>query len=401
MSISYNGSITLATSTMTDGVIDPTNNQLYVVEITGPSMRKFNLQTLAQVGSNITCLANPGVISLINAASSVIGSTSSTTIDFVENATGYRTNQAGSAVTILNTLKGQRMASDTSNGIALACTSSSNTILKITSAQTSTALSIKGMPNFLSECIIFKSTGRFLIAGKFGKVYEIDTSGNIIDELTVTLDPNTGLLANTSDNALDLPTIYFISYDNNLLTVTTDESVSVYDYSTKTKLWQHQMNQTSGGSQMVLCAASSGETLMSRNSTLTASSPVTEFNFTTYGPQQGDTLFTDNANLIFCTGFAPGLSYGWALHHTIEKIRVFTVSAPSTTTQTVTLPSPYLSGRLIVLDDTSGVGTVKRVLDTYCLSGNTYRLPTGKTLIGITKMYNGTNAFWCEARIST
>lgn len=385
---------------MTDAVVDASNNELYIVETTGPSMRKFNLQTLSQVGSSITTLANPGCIALINSASSVIVSTSVSTVDFIENATGYRTNLTGGNA-VLNTLKGQRMASDTTNGVAIACTGSSNLLVKITATQAVSTITLKGMTNWSAECIIFKSSGRFLVAGKFGKVYEIDLNGSIQDELTVTMDPNTGLLANEADSPLDLPTIYFISYDNNLLTVTTDESISVYDYSTKTKLWQHQMNQTSGGSQMVLCAASSGESLMARNSIVSAGNPITELNFTTYGPRLGDTLFTDNANAVFCTGFAPGLSFGWALHHTIEKIRVFTVSAPPTTIQTVTLPSPYLSGRLLVLDDTNGVGTIQRVLDTYCLSGNTYRLPTGKTLIGITKMYNGTNAFWCEARIST
>ena len=59
MSLTYNGTITPASVTLADAVVDTTNNQLYFVESTGPSMRKYNMSSLAQVGSNITCLASP------------------------------------------------------------------------------------------------------------------------------------------------------------------------------------------------------------------------------------------------------------------------------------------------------------------------------------------------------
>jgi hypothetical protein len=92
----------------------------------------------------------------------------------------------------------------------------------------------------------------------------------------------------------------------------------------------------------------------------------------------------------------------WALQHTAEKLILATVSAPATSFQTVNLPSGYYNARMLVLDDTGGLGTAKRVLDTYIVTGNSYRLPSGGySLVCLFKVYNGTNAIWFESRIST
>lgn len=411
MTMVYNGSITLTSSTLSDGTVDPANNLLYVVETTGPSMRKYNLITLAQVGSSITCLSAPAAICVINSASSVIASTSVTTVDFIENATGYRTNVTGGlALYTGGGLVSQRGAVDTASGIAFFVSSTINKLVQVTASTESVAqITISGIvdtnaASFQPQCIIWKSTGRFLVGGTFGKIYEIDTAGAIRDQLTIPISPNTGLGpildSYTSANG---PPIQHISYDNNILIASTDESIYCYDYSTKTKLWNHSANLNASPAGIVLCASSSGETLVCQNVIMVSNSVVREYNFTTGAPGNslGSTFFSDSSNKIFCTGFAPGLSIGWALQNTVEKIRTFTVSAPPTAPQVINLPSPYLEGRFVVLDDTGGVGTAKVVLDTYILTGNSYRLPTGKTLIGLTRMYNGVNAFWCESRVNT
>ena len=108
MSIIYNGSISLTSSTLQDGIADPSNNQIYFVESTLPSFRKYDMSTFGFIGS-ATCLSSPGAICLINNASSVIASTSVTTVDFIENATNYRTNKAG-GLALAGNAKNQRIA---------------------------------------------------------------------------------------------------------------------------------------------------------------------------------------------------------------------------------------------------------------------------------------------------
>src|ERR1700677_1916834 len=95
MSLAYNGSITPSgTVTLQDGVVNPTTNFLNIVESNGPSMRMFNLNTLAQVGSAVVS-ASVACVAVINAASSVAGNSSNGTIDFIENSSGYRTTATG------------------------------------------------------------------------------------------------------------------------------------------------------------------------------------------------------------------------------------------------------------------------------------------------------------------
>lgn len=399
MSLGYVGTITLTSTNLTDGVIDPGNNQLYIIESTGPTMRKYSMSSLAQQGSNITTSGSPAAITLVNTLSSVIFC-QSTTLNYVENATGYVTSSTGST-SVFGTTKGQRAAADTGNGVALAVGSAANKIAKATSAGVVSVLTLTGTTNFIGHCIIFKSSGRFLVGGTKGKVYEIDTSGLIQDEMEVTVDPNTGLLTDYTGNPLEPPIVSSMSYDNNLLLVSTSQSLMCYDYSTKTKLWEQPIPASNGTDQLTLCAASSGFTLFGYNVTLSGNNVGKELNFTTYAPQLGDTFFTDTTSPVFCSGFSPNTSQGFFLQGT-TKIRVVNVTAQlPTSTYVMTLPAGYNNARLIILDDSLGVGQCKWVLDTYIVSGNSYRLPTGKTLIGITKMFNGIKAFWCESRVAT
>lgn len=404
MSLTYVGTITPTGSvTLTDAVANETLQQLYVVESTGPSFRQFNLHTLAQVASSVVS-ATATCVAILNSASAVVGNTSNGTIDFIELATSYRTTQSGGAA-IYGTVKGQKMAGDSGNGVAFGVTTTANTLTKITSTPTVGTVNIGGLVNFFPTCIILKSSGRFLVGGRFGKIYEVDTSGVIQDELTVTLDNNTGILSDYNGNRLQWPTVEFLSYDNNILAIATDDSFLIYDYSTKTKLWEQPSADSNAANQLVLCAASSGETLKALDVITSApgSRGLSELNFTTYGPQIPNlgTLFTGSGNSIFCTGFCASLSFGFALQATDNKIRVVLVSATPTTVQTFNCPTGYNNARLLVLDDTLGVGSTLRVLDTYQNTGNTYRVPTGKTLILLWKCITGTNALWYESRVNT
>ena len=223
---------------------------------------------------------------MINGSSSVIAGASAN-VDYIENISGYRTNVALASTSLNGTTKGQRCASDTGLGVAFGCGSANNVLIKATLAESISLVTINGIVNFLPQCIIWKSSGRFLVGGKFGKVYEVDTSGNIQDELTVTVEPNTGLLSNYNGSQLVYPNVFYMSLDGNLLLVSTDQSVVCYDYSLP-KLSYAAAGYLAGGinAEIILCSSSSGETLTrAYNVFLNVNNTVKEFNFTTYAPQ--------------------------------------------------------------------------------------------------------------------
>ena len=400
MSITYTGSINTKPSTLRDANYDPTTQALFVVESTTPTVRKYNLSTLAFIAS-ATCLVNPSGITLVNSASSVIVSSSATTVDFIENATLYRTNTTGGATTFAS--RSQQIAGDTTNGIAFAV-GGAGKVTKITSSGTVTSTSISvigGTSGFTPHCVILKSTGRWLVAGSHSKVYEIDTSANVVDQLTVTLTPNTGI---NDSVALAEPTICSLSYDNNLLLVTTEDTLFLYDYVTKTKLWQQPINAQGSTDQLLLCASASGECLLSRDlTTTTENNTIQEIDFTVAPVQVRDNLFAGASNPIVSLGLINGTNIGYALQQTAESILVMNVTPRFTTTRTV---SVQLNGvdqacRLIWIDDTNGTGNTQRILDTYMQSPATYRIPTGKTIIEIVKVEVGTGAQWGFGRFTT
>jgi len=406
MSIIYNGSISLTSSTLQDGIADPSNNQIYFVESTLPSFRKYDMSTFGFIGS-ATCLSSPGAICLINNASSVIASTSVTTVDFIENATNYRTNKAG-GLALAGNAKNQRIAADTASGIAFYVSSTANKLVKLVgSPQSVTQITLPGVANFLPTCVILKSTGRWLVGGRFGKIYEINSSGNVVDELVVPLSPNTGILSTTALGNLAIDAISSMSYDNNMLLVGTEQALMLFDYSTKTLLKQMFIHQATNQPQnAVLCAAASGETVLSWSNAFGAgveNNLIQELDFTVAPFQLRDNLHTDSTNKIVSTGFNPTTALGFALQQTSEKIRIFSVVTRASTTRTFTVNPGGIDQkfRLILIDDSGGVGNASIILDTYAQSPATYRIPTGKTILELVKVGQGTNALWDYSRYTT
>lgn len=409
MSLLINASTGLTSSTVQDGVADPSNSQLYLVESTGPSFRKFDLNTHFQVGTNVTCLSSPGAVCIINSASSVIASTSVNTVDFIENATGYRTNATG-GLTLSNipNNKGQRIASDTASGIAFYTTSTANTLVKIVaSTQAVTQIIIPGISNFLPAAIILKSTGRWLVGGRFGKVYEIDSTGSIVDQLDVVYNTSMSSLGTTSLGNLAIITISGMSYDNNMLFLQTEGGVFLYDYSTKTKLWDMPLHESTNQNSVVMCASASGETLMGwNNTTATENNVIAEVDFTTYPVQvaaASGIFYSDSQNKWVSTGFCAGTNLGFALQLTVEKIRFFTINPRQTALRLFTVQNNSVDqkARLILIDDTGGVGTAFVAFDTIMQSPATYRVPTGRSIIEVVIVGEGTTALFDVSRYTT
>lgn len=398
MSITLTGSVSLTNSTLRDGIADPSTNLIYIVEGTTPSFRRIDPVNLIVMNASAVCLTAPSGITMINTASAVIVSSSVTTVDYIEVATGYRTNVAGGLTTFAS-FKSQQIAGDTSAGIAFATSSTINTLVKMTSGQVITKPVINGTASFTPICVILKSPGRWLVGGKFGKVYEIDSSANIIDQLDVGNLPNTGI---SSTNAnISPPTIGFMSYDNNLLLVSTEDSLQLFDYSTKTKLWHTPVSQSLNTG--VLCAAASGITLFSRLVAPSTENNIgTELDFTVAPVQVRDCLFTDSTNLVVATGLNPASNLGFLLQSTSEKVRIFNVIPRGSTTRTITVQVAGIDqkARVLLLNDT-GLGTATRLLGTVIQSPGTYRVPTGTNIIEIVKVGDGTNALWDVTRYST
>lgn len=403
MSITHSGNVTLTSATVRDGCTDETNNRVCLVESSSNTFRQYDLSSpFNQFGSNLTVLSTPAAVCLINASSAVIASSAVSTVDFVELASNTRTNVSGGATVGISTAKGQLGAGDTSNGIAFFCNSNSRKLTKIVaSTYAITQPDVAFTANSTATAIIFKGSGRFLVGTSNGHIYEIDTTPVIKDAFVFGLDPNviTGTQSFTSTS------IRYLSYDNNILTFSTvDGTLVIMDWSTKTVLHKSQPGKDNGIS---LCQAASGIALASRNWTTGANNLIYELDFTIEAPRcdtNGGIYFTDSTGAIPAMGVNTSNATGWALQSTTNKIRIFSVAPRASTTTTFTVQYPSgtnVKARILCLDDTSGVGTVKRTLDTYMQSPGTYRVPTGKSIVWFPIFGDGTNARSQIKRIST
>ena len=75
----------------------------------------------------------------------------------------------------------------------------------------------------------------------------------------------------------------------------------------------------------------------------------------------------------------------------------------ASTTRTFTVQNNGINqvARLVLLDDTGGQGTDTVLLDTKMQSPATYTVPTGKTIIEIVRIGEGTNSLWDVSTYST
>lgn len=395
MSITYNTSTTPPTANLTDGCTDETNNLVVVCETTEPSVRKYDLTSGVQSGVDMVTLASPAAICMMG-ASAIVASTTVSTVDFIEVTTGRRQNVSGGS-TVTYTAKGQQSAADASLKIAFIASSTSRTITKVDgTAFTATQVTFPIGANFDVRTVILKSAGRWLCGTEDGKVIEIDSTPNVIDSLVLDSGPRTGASVGQSSAYKGMEVKYMSFSDNILLVATNDMSLSAYDWSTKTLIWQIMAGRDSSNSgNFCLSNGASGVCVIGKGFSLQdGTQSIAEFDMTCQtGIVRDQPLYLDTVDPVIASGINTTNGKAWCLQNNAQRIRFFSVTPRSTTTRTVTVQVSGLdvNARLIIIDDTNQLAPMI-ILDTYMKSPGNYRVPTGKNIIEIVEYGDGATA---------
>jgi hypothetical protein len=404
MSISFDGNIVVSSVAFESGVTHEGNNEVNLVESTGPTFRRYSLSSLTQVGTSVTTLSAPSGVTLINSSSAVVCSSGNTQVDFIEISSGFRTNHTGALQTPSTPDKSQYIAVDSaSNTVMYISTSTSPMkVVKVIPNQVISQIDIPAVFSASLRCIISKESGRFLLGDTIGHIYEMDVNGNILDNFILPI-PNTEPTTNTG-SAYSQLSIQSLAYSDNLLLATVGGSLNgmmyLIDWTTKTVL---QIIQTEPGSNFnVLSNPASGVCLAGTQATTTANKPIHELDFTTNIPIHAtSTLFTDSTGGIIACGINTTNNKAWALQESTDRIRVFTVTPRESTTRLITVQDgANVEARVILIDDTTA-GASKIILDTYSLSPATYRVPSGKNIIEMVKYNDGVTAKWATSRYTS
>lgn len=402
MSLTYVASITPATATLRDGCTDEINNQVIIVESNSNTIRGYDLNTQVQ-NFSWSISSTPSCVCMLTTGIAAVGYSNTAVIDFVQLSSGFR--QSGTAANTTSTVKGQLMAADFSTGTGFMTSNTARQYFKFTYSSgpggvvtsiVNSAINASSQTN----CVILKSSGRWIFGTTAGQVFEVDAGGNIVDIADFGNIPNSGDLSVSTNTA---NTINYLSYDNNLLLIGWAQgTLTLVDWSTKQVLYNQATGAQVPGS--TLCAASSGISLISRNyTTNTTNNTISELDFTCGAPiSSGLPLFTDQTSATLAMGINTTTGRGWALQ-TTPRIRIFDIAPRASTTKTFTYQplGANVQFRLIVIDRTGGVGTGTRLIDTYAQSPGTYRVPTGKTLIVVVAYGDGANALYQGSQITT
>jgi len=392
MSLSYINGPTLSSASIQNGCTDELNNQVLIVESTGPSLRKYDLNTVAQVGSNITCLSSPSAVCLINSASAVITTSSGSSVDFIELSTNYRVNVTG-AVAVANTTSRMVLAGDPTNSVAMACTSTAKRLMRINGSTNNTTnldnLEIVGGSTFTS--IILKSPGRWLAGTSLGEIVEIDSTGKVYDRMRISIEGNAN--KESDSGSLLVTDILGMAFDNNILTVSTGQGVLLqYDWTTKTQIATRPAYVFAQGSAFTLSNTASGIVCGGSTSSFNPA-PFVALDTTCRELDTDGYIYTGGTGAVVGCGINTLNSRGWYLYGT-TLLRVFSLTpnrVTTTRTFTVTDSGQNVENELILLDyGSSPIG--KPMLHTYMKSPATYRIETGKTVLEIIKYGDGDNA---------
>lgn len=394
MSITYNTNISLAVQ-INDAIVNENNNEVVLIEATSspPTLRHYDLTSGTQNGSNVNLAASMnGGLCMIDSASALCCSFTVTTVDLVELSSGYRTNHSGST-TVPTTRKGQQIDADKTNKIAFIA---SNTVGTLNKFDGTTETASNSTPLWLASAkittVLNIAANRFILGTNTGQIVEINNSLTVAKIYDIPAVPSSGF-----NSSIETPIVSGLSYDNNLLCVTTVQGyIYVFDHSTET-LISHQKIGTSSSTTTngaTLCKASSGITLYGYEYTPgTSLNVVNEVDFTIGGLQVRDVLFMDSGTKIVAVGIndTNGKAFAVQGSGTSHNVRLFSIIPRSTTTRTFTIQYPSgtdVKADLILLDDTNN----EVLLDTYIQSPGTYRVATGKAYLEIVKYGEGETA---------
>lgn len=401
MSLIFDADIAPASSLLRDGVTDKNNNEIIIVETSTPSLRVFNMSTKAQRGSNVTVLSSPAGVTLLTTASAVVISGTVTTYDLVELSSLTRQNYTGGniAATIE---KGQQIAGNTSLEIAFGTSSTAGNLVKFTNSFPTPVSIIQppALSGSTATTIITKGSN-WLIGTNRGQVLEINSSGIVLDILSIDNSPNIGA------SGLETPIVAGLSVANDFLAITTSQGLLyVYNWLTKTMLYKQPIgdSQSISGRGTVLCESSSGVTIFGNNKNVFDNNVAIELDFIQSPPQMRDILFTDSNGFVVASGINPNTAKAWILQQTVNKIRFFDVSARVTSTRNTRIESPAgtsVRGRIIRIID-NGVGNTQIELDS-AIDNQTTNFPvsSGKSIIEIAMTDSGINEKFSVSQYNT
>jgi hypothetical protein len=378
-------------------------NSIVFIETQTPSIRVLNASTLAFMLSSTT-LANPAGVSMINAASAIIPSTSATTIDLIEIATGFRQNYSGGLATFSKATGGQVVAGDPTTNIAFITSNTARTLVRFNGNNFTVSQPTleNADPNSIPRSIINIGPGRWLIGTSVNEIFEIDQNSNILDNFSLRLA--TFPLGTSPDSGSFAIPVNLMSYDNNLLLIETGGGTMLLDWSTKSILKTFQPEGNSSVPSFLFCNSSSGETILAPFPAPPAS-VIYEFDLTISPLSVRSMYYVAGGNEIISVGMN-AFGYVWcADNNNPVSLKSFTVTPRNSTTRNITVMNTTggvnQQARLILVDDTSGAGFSNVILDTYMNSPATYRIPTGKTLMEIVKVGLGSTATWDVTRYNT
>lgn len=362
-----------------------TFNRMISVETGLPSLRVYNLTTMAQVLSSTT-LASPVGVTMIDSVSAVVHSSSVSTVDFIDTQAGNRSNISGGSNNN-SAFNGQTIAADTDLKVALAACSSVNQLVRIDgNTFTVTTFLVKGNLNELLKVVIYKGPNRWLVGGTQGGIYEIDNVGNIKDYWAYSLN------FTKQFNTTPLFEILNLCIENNFLLVNTYQGSFLMDWSTKTILSKLPLPVTSIYQAAIVCGGASSIAIVgSRSFSNQGVVHALDFSSPYYSATQA---YLDTTSALTTVGLNAS-GYAWTTDNN-GRLRCFQVTPNNTVLRTVsaTIGGVNYPARVTWVDDSNGASNSQVVNDTYMNSPGTYRIPAGLTLYECIQINDGTTAYF-------
>lgn len=338
-------------------------NHLYVVTQLS-DFRDYNLTTLQPNFITGSVARSSTGVTLTSPGTAVITYTSSN-IDFVDVNTGARTNITTGAAGTNTTYSGagQQLVGNLNNGFALATKNNGVTFIN---ALTMAATGLNPSSIFSSQnstvIALRNTTDTWLVGSSTGQIYEINAQGALVRTLNLPITPNTGTAQ---------PTIVTgISFSHPNMACTTDRGeLFVYNWVTQALIKRELTTFWGGQRATLLCAASSGTTLMMRGHAISnGGQPVTELYFENQDPSTGIPFWNDVNQLAKSCGIEPSKNIAWVIfdQSNFVQIRTFDITPVNKVTVDSRMQDPPgtdVAARIMRLRD-EGVGHLSIENDT-------------------------------------
>lgn len=406
MSLTYNTKVTLPSNAKQSALVSSASNQVAIAYAT-PALRVYNLTSGAQVGSTATLANNcDGMVVVANGASAVCATNSSSNWQLVQLSTAYVQTYAG-GLAMPFTDHNQQMDYDPVNGIVMGGSSTSG---KVSILNLNTYAMSQVTPAYLNylgakaTCVFFKGNGRFIIGTDQNCILEIDSAGNTYNVIRLPLDqfekqaPGTGVYHVISHLALW----------NDILTVISKVgNIYQYSYTNGDLLYKSLWNIGSFSNPVgaFLCTPVSGIVICGgvANPNNAGMYPVFEVDISMVPYQIRDVAWfsTSTSNYYNSVGINPATNAAWAGNFTDSTLYLFTLAAKPYVNTFVKFNDPPgvpVQGSCIMYDETDST----LICDvTVPPAGANISVPTGKTMLQIGMIYNGTDTKFDLTEFST